>query len=112
MIDLLIDVVEGLLWGDLSPDTQRQQRIARLVVSSAAAIVVTAISFGASPSTASNVTLAVAGVIAAWASAFSAVDAAKEHPPMRWVSLVAALVGAGVVWAVGRVLIERLALAG
>ena len=112
MIDLLIDVVEGLLSGDVSPDTLRQQRIARLVVSSAAAILVAAISFAASPSTASNLALAVAGVIAAWASAFSAVDAAKEYPPIGWISLVAALVGAGVVWAVGRMLIERLALAG
>jgi uncharacterized membrane protein YeaQ/YmgE (transglycosylase-associated protein family) len=112
MIDLLIDVVEGLLSGDLSPDRQRQQRIARLVASTAVAIVVVAISFAASPSTASSLALAAAGAVPAWASAFSAVDAVKEYPPVRWVSLVTAVVGAGVVWAVGRLLIERLALGG
>jgi hypothetical protein len=112
MFDLLIDVVEGIVSADLSPDTQRQQRIARLTVSAAALVAVAATTLWWPSSTASNVALAVAGVVAAWASAFSTVDAAKEYPSVQWVSIIGALVGAGAVWSVGRVLIERLAHAG
>lgn len=108
MIDFLIDVGEALLSGVPSPDAPSHQRIARLVASITAAVVVVAIALWSSSSTALNVALAVAGVVAAWASAFSLIDLPKEYPPVRWVSVVAALVGAGVVWSVGRVLIERL----
>jgi hypothetical protein len=112
MIDLLLDVVEVLISGASSPDAQRHQRVARLVASITAAVVVVAMTSWSPSSTASNVALAVAGLVSAWASAFSMVDVVKEYPPALWVSVVAALVGAWVVWSVGGVLIERLALGG
>jgi hypothetical protein len=94
LFDVIGDLLELLFAaGELSPDTLRAQRLARLTVASIALVVNAFILFLLDPSVTGSwpiVVLSAATLAAAWVFVFSVVDIVKELPTLPLVSVAAA----------------------
>jgi hypothetical protein len=107
--DALIEIIAWLFdSGVPSPDTLRTQRLARLTANLAAAAFTFGIRLWAPEGSVWTFVVVAAGFTALWATAFSLADAAREYPPVPWVSVAAVLVGAVVAVASCRLVVERL----
>lgn len=99
LFDGIGDLLELLFAaGELSPDTLRAQRLARLKVASIALAANAGILFLLGPSVTGSwpiVVLTAATLAAAWVFVFSLVDIVKELPSLPLVSVAAAVTAAG-----------------
>jgi hypothetical protein len=99
LFDAIGDLLELLFAaGELSPDTLRAQRLARLTVASIALAANAVIVFLFDPSVTGGwpiVVLSAATLVAGWVFVFSAVDIVKALPALSLVSVAAVIVAAG-----------------